>query len=209
MKRNVYVLSTALALLFLSTPQALGHASLTGANPAGRTQIEKMPSEIWVEFDENLETLGDTPINFLTVKDSQDQRLDDGIAQVAGARLYTQIIKDAVPGKIIVSFRVVSADGHPVEGVISYTLLASTTGQSPAPNISQRAKVTPETKVSASSTPTTSEAIISKDVDESTGLKKESDFFHRHRLHFIEFGVGTLLIGTWWIYERRKKNSPH
>ena len=209
MKKTVIAVSSVLALLFLATPHAFAHANLTGANPAGRSQIEMMPSEVWLEFDENLQTLGDTPINFLIVKDSKGLRLDNEIAQVAGARLYTQIIKDAQPGKISMTYRIVSSDGHPIEGTVSFTLLALESSVTPTPKNSPTIDVTKETQVRPTPSPSKSESNETEKITKNIENEIKHDFFHRHRIHFIEFGVGALLIGTWWIYERRKKNSPH
>jgi methionine-rich copper-binding protein CopC len=59
--------------------------------------------------------------NVITVTDSKKKRVDAGESLVGGARLSTRIKQGLKPGKYLVSYRVVSEDGHPVQGSFSFT----------------------------------------------------------------------------------------
>jgi len=79
-----------------------------------------MPSLVWIEFDGNLVTLGDKSINLLTVTNAKGQRIDLGNSFVGGARISVKV-KDSVPaGKYTLIYRVVSEDGHPVQGSLPF-----------------------------------------------------------------------------------------
>ncbi len=206
MKKKFLVLSTSLALLFLSSPHASAHASITNANPKPNAVLAQMPKEVWIEFDGNLQTLGDKPINFLVVTDENGKRLDSGSAQVAGARLYATIVNQPSAQKISLDYRVVSEDGHPIEGKLNFSVntiveeIVATPSTKPSV-IKKSASPTP--LVSESNSPSPETTVKSPLVDEHA----DHNFFERHRTHFIQFGFGALIIFMWWIYDRRKRNS--
>lgn len=98
---------------------ASAHAQLTSSVPARNQNISILPTLVWIEFDGNLITLGNDPINQLTVTNSKKVRVDTGGSIVGGARISTKLKPGLPAGKYIVSYRIVSEDGHPVQG--SYT----------------------------------------------------------------------------------------
>ena len=81
-----------------------------------------MPSVISIEFDGKLQTLGTEKINLITVTDSSGQVISDRISLVEGAKLSTKISILDSTGLISVQYRIVSEDGHPVEGDYSFTV---------------------------------------------------------------------------------------
>jgi methionine-rich copper-binding protein CopC len=103
---------TALTLLLLGfvlpMPSAQAHASLISSNPIIGAHLSKLPAHVEVEFDGNLITLGGAKTNVLQVQDDQGREID---------------IKDqSEQGTFTVSWRVVSGDGHPVEGSYQFSI---------------------------------------------------------------------------------------
>jgi methionine-rich copper-binding protein CopC len=76
---------------------------------------------VWLEFDGDLLSFGDKQIHKITVTNSIKKRVDSGGPIVGGARISTKLKAGLPAGKYFVSYRVVSEDGHPIEGSYSFT----------------------------------------------------------------------------------------
>ena len=101
---------------------AEAHGQFVSSNPKAGSIISKIPKVVWVEFDGNLINIADKQTNFLTVKNSKGRELSDGKAFVGGTRVSVKIKDRAATGKIKVSWRVVSEDGHPVTSFLTFTV---------------------------------------------------------------------------------------
>jgi methionine-rich copper-binding protein CopC len=112
------IISFFLAGLFVigCAPSASAHAQLTSSNPGVNKTIKSIGEFVWVEFDGDLMVFGDKNPNVITVTDAKKKRVDAGGSLVGGARLSTRIKPGLKSGKYLVSYRVVSEDGHPVQG---------------------------------------------------------------------------------------------
>ena len=110
------------ALLSISQNSAWAHGELVKSNPKARSTVSKLPKLVWVEFDGNLITIADKQTNFLTVKNSKERELSDGKPFVGGARISVKIKDRSAAGKIKVSWRVVSEDGHPVTSFLTFNV---------------------------------------------------------------------------------------
>jgi methionine-rich copper-binding protein CopC len=106
-------------LIFAGMQSADAHAQLSSRNPAKNQIVKTLPSLVWLEFDGDLLSFGDKQIHNITVTNSRKERVDIGGPIVGGARISTKLKAGLPAGKYFVSHRVVSEDGHPVEG--SYT----------------------------------------------------------------------------------------
>ena len=128
-----YGVSYALILfgLFLPMSTAQAHAVLVSSNPAIDANIQALPASVEVEFDGNLIAIGGTKTNFLTVQDSSGRQIDAGDSKVSGPLLNVSIKDRTGVGIFMVSWRVVSSDGHPVEG--SYQFSVGNASVSPLP----------------------------------------------------------------------------
>ena len=113
------LIATSLALI---PSWAEAHGQFVSSNPKARSTISKLPKLVWVEFDGNLITIADKQTNFLTVKNSKGKELSDGKPFVGGARVSVNIKDRSATGKIKVSWRVVSEDGHPVSSFFTFTV---------------------------------------------------------------------------------------
>jgi methionine-rich copper-binding protein CopC len=113
------LVATSLALI---PSWAEAHGQFVSSNPKTGSTLSKLPKLVWVEFDGNLITIADKQTNFLTVKNSKGRELSDGKAFVSGARVSVNIKDRSATGKIKVSWRVVSEDGHPVSSSLTFTV---------------------------------------------------------------------------------------
>jgi len=109
------------SFLYLDFQPAYAHAQIDLSVPKRNQVIAHLPRLVWIEFDGNLITIGDKDINRLFVTNSKNQRVDAGGTIVGGARISTKLKSGLIAGKYKVSYRVVSEDGHPVEGSFSFT----------------------------------------------------------------------------------------
>ena len=113
------IIATSLALI---PSWAEAHGQFVSSNPKAGSTLSKIPKLVWVEFDGNLITIADKQTNFLTVKNSKGKELSDGKPFVGGARVSVNIKDRSATGKIKVSWRVVSEDGHPVSSFLTFTV---------------------------------------------------------------------------------------
>ena len=117
--------SSAIIFSFLLTiagvQNASAHAQLTSSNPPKNQTIKTLPPIVWLEFDGNLVVLGDKQVNRISVTNSKKVVVSIGEALVGGARISSRIKPGLPPGKYSVTYRIVSEDGHPVEGSFFFT----------------------------------------------------------------------------------------
>jgi methionine-rich copper-binding protein CopC len=111
----------SILLILLGVQNANAHAQLSSSVPAKNQIVKVLPSLVWLEFDGDLLSFGDKQIHKITVTNSRKKRIDIGGPIVGGARISTKLKAGLPAGKYFVSYRVVSEDGHPVEGSYSFT----------------------------------------------------------------------------------------
>ena len=111
------------AALLLATPtNALAHGEITQATPAEDSKVIAAPIEVSIEFDGNLQTLGDSTVNSITVTDAQGQIISNPTSVVEGSKISNRLLLTDITGLVSVHYRIVSEDGHPVEGDYSFTV---------------------------------------------------------------------------------------
>jgi methionine-rich copper-binding protein CopC len=117
--KKLTTITISVLLIFAGMASADAHARLSSSNPTKNQIVRTLPSLVWLEFDGDLLSFGDRQIHKITVTNSRKKRVDIGGPIVGGARISTKLKVGLPSGKYFVSYRVVSEDGHPVEG--SYT----------------------------------------------------------------------------------------
>ena len=115
-----------LAVLFcgalLAAAPASAHATVVGADPADGTRLQSAPSTVTVSFDESV---GLGSIGYLHVTDQTGKRVDAGAAYHPGGdgtKIEDKLTPGLADGTYTESYRVVSADSHPVAGVIRFVV---------------------------------------------------------------------------------------
>lgn len=119
--RKLIFAALSVALILSHTESANAHAQLTSSVPRKNQTVKLLPNLVWLEFDGDLITLDGKAVNELTVTNSKKVRVDIGGSIVGGARISTKLKPGLPSGKYMVSYRIVSEDGHPVDGSFSFT----------------------------------------------------------------------------------------
>ncbi|WP_374197499.1 copper resistance protein CopC [Micromonospora sp. RL09-050-HVF-A] len=129
------LLAAALALLVAATP-AWAHNSLTSASPAREATLSRAPTEITLEFLARL----DPAFTTIVLTDGTKRRVPTGDPVVDGTKSTVQVTDTLPNGTYTVAYRVVSADGHPVQGSYPFTVadpaaptVAPSTASAPRP----------------------------------------------------------------------------
>ncbi|TMR92283.1 copper resistance CopC family protein [Nonomuraea basaltis] len=116
MKRSPLAALTAIlaALLVLGTAgPALAHDALKSSSPAKGAEVAAL-DEVKLEFTAKVRT------PFVIVRGPGDAQHELGKPEVDGP-VVTQAVKGPLPdGKYTIAYRVVSSDGHPIEGEIPF-----------------------------------------------------------------------------------------
>jgi len=119
MKKIIAIVAT-IGMALATAPSAMAHAQLSSSFPKAKAIVKVWPAAVWVEFDGNLISLPGSKVDRLTVKDSVGMQMDVKNSSVNGARLSVSLVKTPSVGKITMSWRVVSEDGHPVQSSIYF-----------------------------------------------------------------------------------------
>ena len=118
----------ALLLLVIQPPAALAHTELLSSDPAAGSVVEIWPSEISLTFNEELITVGDEKTNFLVVNNAVGDQISADDEVVTGSQIKVSLDPNSLKGPVLVYYRVVSADGHPVEGEYAFNFGTLTEG---------------------------------------------------------------------------------
>ena len=120
--QRIPALLLALFLLaFTQQPAATAHTKLLIANPDIASQIDSWPTSITLEFDEELQNLGDEKANFVVVNNAVGDQVSESDEQISGNTITVTLSANEVKGPVLVFYHVVSGDGHPVEGEYKFT----------------------------------------------------------------------------------------
>lgn len=106
------------SMLGVSTASA--HSAVVGSNPENGASIQVPPDNVSVSFNEALQA----QFAALTVTgpgDSRDQ-WSKGEPSVEGATVSVDLGDLGPAGVYTIAYRVTSADGHPVQGTLNFTL---------------------------------------------------------------------------------------
>ncbi len=97
---------------------ALAHATLSTSDPADGSRLEAVPARVSVTFTEDV-TVGS---GFLKVVDGDGKEVSTGDLTSSGATVSIALQPGLGDGSYIISYRVVSADSHPIGGALSFVV---------------------------------------------------------------------------------------
>lgn len=121
--RVLLFLLVALGALVAPAGPAEAHAALVRASPAPGSIIGSSPTEIVVRFSEAV-----TPVTGRVQVLAPDGKRISGTAVANGSTLRIPVRKAGQPlGTYLVSYRVISADTHPVGGALTFSVGAPST----------------------------------------------------------------------------------
>jgi copper transport protein len=112
----------ALALIFgIGLSPASAHAVVVSSSPTDGSSLAAAPGQVTITFDE---AVGLSP-GYLRVVDSSGRRVESGSAfhpNGQGDEIAVNLEADLPAAAYIASYRVVSADSHPVGGVVRFAV---------------------------------------------------------------------------------------
>ena len=121
-KRRIPALLLALTLLqFTQQPAAIAHTKQVNATPAISGEIDNWPTSITLEFDGELQNLGDEKANFVVVNNAVGDQVSETDEQILGNTITVTLSANEVKGPVLVFYHVVASDGHPIEGEYKFT----------------------------------------------------------------------------------------
>ncbi|WP_147942095.1 copper resistance protein CopC [Microbispora sp. CSR-4] len=132
------------AVLGASAAPALAHDTLRSSTPASNAVVSSLDL-IELEFNNNVRY----PVVLL--HDAAGQRFPSGTPRTRGAKVLVDVDEPLPSGSYTVVWRVVSADGRPIEGEIPF-IVGSSSAALPSTLVSS----TPVSSASVSSTPVSS-----------------------------------------------------
>ena len=149
----ILALAALLATMVGLAAPASAHARLEASSPKEGSTLTATPPEIMLRFNEPIQS----GLNEVSVRTGSTDATD-GDLEVDGSTVY-QPLKSSLPaGSYTVSYKVVSADGHPISGSYSFTYAppGGDTGPSGSETTSGGGSGRSSSTTSGSGSPTTS-----------------------------------------------------
>ncbi len=127
--RNRFVAVAAMVLglgaLFAGTASA--HTTLVSSDPAKDAKVSSL-SEVTLTFNESVKFVK------VQVRDGSGGQHQAGQPVVQGGTVTQKLTGNLTVGSYTINYRVVSADGHPVQASVPFTVLAQALDTSPSPS---------------------------------------------------------------------------
>ncbi|WP_165842295.1 copper resistance CopC/CopD family protein [Paenibacillus xerothermodurans] len=116
----------AMIIFILLIPHRAGaHATLIRATPAANAELPQSPPRILLEFNEQLEASA----FYIKVFDANKKSVTNTQARINATHTAIELDLPALPkGHYVVTYHVISADGHPVEGTYLFAVGQSLDG---------------------------------------------------------------------------------
>lgn len=111
------------ALAMFSASPSFAHVEIIDSFPTQFSNVNPIPTQVWIEFNGELQTLEGEAVNSLEVVDSTGIAVSFGDAVIEGGKITSVVSGQSAPGVFTVKYRVVGDDGHVIEG--EYTFNAS------------------------------------------------------------------------------------
>jgi copper transport protein len=117
-KRLVAAAALAAALVLFGAGPASAHAALEASNPDDGARLDTPPQAVTLEFTEPVSA----ELGGVRVYESGGDRVDAGETRTDGAVVEVDLEPDLPDGAYVVTYRIVSADGHPVQGGLVFSV---------------------------------------------------------------------------------------
>ncbi|SOE01618.1 copper resistance CopC/CopD family protein [Blastococcus haudaquaticus] len=122
MRRSWFLLVALLAVWLgggvVTAAPAAAHATLVSTDPGEGARLDAVPAQVTLEFSEGV-SLG---AGYARVLGSDGERVDTGAAAVDGRVLTVPLRADLPDDGFLVTYRVISADSHPISGAYSFVV---------------------------------------------------------------------------------------
>lgn len=112
----ILTLAALLVAMTMAASPASAHARLEKSSPKDGSTLTATPPEVMLQFNEPIKD----GLNQVTVK-SGSTDATQGKPEVDGNTVYQPLKSSLAAGDYTVTYKVVSADGHPVSGTLKFT----------------------------------------------------------------------------------------
>jgi copper transport protein len=116
------LLAALFGVLFVAAGPASAHASVVSSDPVDGSRLKAAPAAVTITFDQPV-GLGD--VGYLHVTDQNGNKVDAGSAfhpNGNGAQVEDKLKPGLGDGTYTASFRIISADSHPVAGTVRFVV---------------------------------------------------------------------------------------
>ena len=112
--------AAACVALLLGAAPAFAHTRLESSNPTDKSSVDAAPESVSLTFNEDISAEFAT----MSVVGPDGTNYQSGQVSAAGGQVSTAVSPLGPVGVYQIGYRVVSDDGHPVQGKVSFTLTA-------------------------------------------------------------------------------------
>lgn len=145
---------------------ALAHDTLLSSTPQDGAATQEAPQEIELTFSAPPQDVGTQ----IRVTDAEGADVTQGAPEIQGDAAVQDLAESAQePGEYTVVWRVVSSDGHPIEGTFDYTVDGGAEGAASASSGSTPSQDAAEGAGSAAATPEDAQGASSEESDDDGG----------------------------------------
>lgn len=136
LRRSLAVLALAFVIVGAWAAPAFAHAVLEGTDPGSGATVQRSPKDISLSFSEPVEA----SLGAIRVFDSRASRIDVGSPEHPGGTASKVQVStpDLDDGTYVVTWRVISADSHPVRGAFTFTVGTTSTTAQQAQGLAKR-----------------------------------------------------------------------
>jgi methionine-rich copper-binding protein CopC len=120
MKTSPFTVMLAVLMTLVLAAPAQAHTSLKSSDPKRGAEVTSL-DKVTLIYEESVRF----PV--VVVNGPGDKRYDAGKPQVDGPKVTEAVAPDLPAGNYTIAWRVVAADGHPVEGEIPFTVVGGAT----------------------------------------------------------------------------------
>ncbi|MGA8210084.1 MAG: FixH family protein [Nocardioidaceae bacterium] len=115
-RRGLLALLVAAAIAVLSAGPASAHAELVDSSPDDGARLDSPPAQVTLTFTGSVNLLADG----IRLLDGSGRTVATPQPRAAGRVVTWPMPPSLPPGRYLVDWRVVSSDGHPVQGALSF-----------------------------------------------------------------------------------------
>lgn len=128
LNKAIVTAGVLLLSIFSVFPSAQAHSDLISSDPVAGASLEQIPESFSLTFNEELISIDGESVNTLTLQGIDGKRYELLAPTVVGAVLSAELGAAEYPAETyLLSYRAVSADGHPITGEITFSTQSPTT----------------------------------------------------------------------------------
>jgi len=107
------------SLLLATAPAANAHTSLVSSNPKSNAMLMESPKSISITFNEDLIKISGKNVSKISLSNTIGN-VKLGAITINKGTITAKLLKTLPVSKYKVTYRVISADGHPVSGSFNF-----------------------------------------------------------------------------------------